>query len=345
MGEELFDALHAVQLQMLQLSFDELKQRLIAVGDELAPRFLAQGSSRAADAVRFRVAEDILAMAVCAWRPIDECLEYWRDVAALGFESLEKKAHNLMLLCGHFSHRAGHHAVITELLSPLCDELRAALNDGDADDAGDSAERRRSVRYYLATCEDILARVRAQQANPHSRPGDLPDAEVDAMIDEARRALHEIRVRRHRVSFDDTRARLIAVRDRLAPSFLDRGSPAASREVRRLVAEELLAAALHARRPGEECLGYLRALAAFGFARLSTEVHYAVAVCELLSQQPGHERLVRELLSPLRDRLRADSAVTEDSYERRYVDACERLLAGIEPQSANDMGQGPAGAS
>ena len=159
LGEQLFQALREIDLQMARLPFDELRARYTAVGERLAPQFAAEGHPDLALDARRLVAKNILTIALGA-RPADECEQLLGDVMALGFMDLHHRAQTIAMVCGFFSLRPGHEELINRYLPSLQEDLIRALQD----------EEKAIYRFFLEQCHKLQARLELREKSAGPNP-------------------------------------------------------------------------------------------------------------------------------------------------------------------------------
>ena len=156
----------------------------------------------------------------------------------------------------------------------------------------------------------------------------------DEMDEQLFQALREIQLQMARLPFDELKARFTAVGERLAPQFAADGHPDLALEVRRRVAEDILSAAVGARRPADECEQLLGDVIALGFMNLHHRAQKITMVCGHFSLRPGHEEQARVLrdryLLPVHADLTSALQNEERAVYRSFLEECDTILARLE---------------
>ena len=157
-----------------------------------------------------------------------------------------------------------------------------------------------------------------------------PESTIDEMDEQLFFALREIQLQMARLPFDELKARFTAVEERLAPQFAAAGHPDLALDARRLVAEDILSAALGARRPADECEQLLGDVIALGFVNLHHRAQKITTVCGFFSRRPGHEELINRYLPSVQADLTSALQNEEKAIHRFFLDECHRIRACLE---------------
>ena len=155
----------------------------------------------------------------------------------------------------------------------------------------------------------------------------------DEMDEQLFQALRDIDLQMARLPFDELKAHYTAVGERMAPQFAAAGHPDLALDARRMVAENILCAALDAR-PADECEQLLGDVIALGFSNLHHRAQIIYMVCGYFSHDPDHEELAQGLrdryLLPLHADLTSALQNEEQKVYRFFLDRCNTLLARLE---------------
>ena len=133
-----------------------------------------------------------------------------------------------------------------------------------------------------------------------------------------------------RLPFDELKARFTSVGECLVPQFTADGHPDLALDVRRLVAEDILGAALDARRPADECEQLLADVIALGFVNLHHRAQIIYMVCGFFSHDPGHEELIDRYLPSLYADLTSALQNEEKAVHRFFLEECHKIQARLE---------------
>ena len=152
---------------------------------------------------------------------------------------------------------------------------------------------------------------------------------IDEMEEQFFQALREIHLQMARLPFDELKARYTAVGERLAPQFAAAGRPDLALDTQRLVAGNILTAAVGVR-PADECEQLLGDMIALGFMNLHHRAQKITMLCGNLSFGPGHEELIERYLPSLEADLTRALQNEEKAVYRSFLEDCHKIRARLE---------------